>query len=244
MRENCCWNSNKRWHYTFHPLPRMRLNEVLNSQQHGCETECVEKWVFLLLQIKYSIMHPGTHVWPHTGPTNCRLRMHLGLVIPKEGCRIRCAQENRYACNFTCQTLKSWLQLLLKCVKISCLQQELYIQKQGWDFPCEQSKCVCCWQWTGFFVSFPFGRGGVWATVKGNGARRKTYFEQFPLLSSWWFRAVVSWWFPIEKRPGWRRKVSIMPFLASCATAVCTRDRTETMRISCLVTSVPPSTAV
>uniref|UniRef100_A0A663E9X4 Aspartyl/asparaginy/proline hydroxylase domain-containing protein n=1 Tax=Aquila chrysaetos chrysaetos TaxID=223781 RepID=A0A663E9X4_AQUCH len=35
-------------------------------------------------------MHPGTHVWPHTGPTNCRLRMHLGLVIPKEGCRIRC----------------------------------------------------------------------------------------------------------------------------------------------------------
>ncbi|XP_055657049.1 aspartyl/asparaginyl beta-hydroxylase isoform X11 [Falco peregrinus] len=46
-------------------------------------------------QIKYSIMHPGTHVWPHTGPTNCRLRMHLGLVIPKEGCRIRCAQDNR-----------------------------------------------------------------------------------------------------------------------------------------------------
>ncbi|XP_041268743.1 aspartyl/asparaginyl beta-hydroxylase isoform X1 [Onychostruthus taczanowskii] len=46
-------------------------------------------------QIKYSIMHPGTHVWPHTGPTNCRLRMHLGLVIPKEGCRIRCAQEDR-----------------------------------------------------------------------------------------------------------------------------------------------------
>ncbi|XP_065441707.1 aspartyl/asparaginyl beta-hydroxylase isoform X32 [Chrysemys picta bellii] len=46
-------------------------------------------------QIKYSVMHPGTHVWPHTGPTNCRLRMHLGLVIPKEGCRIRCAEENR-----------------------------------------------------------------------------------------------------------------------------------------------------
>ncbi|KAM7174985.1 aspartyl/asparaginyl beta-hydroxylase isoform 1-T1 [Macrochelys suwanniensis] len=46
-------------------------------------------------QIKYSVMRPGTHVWPHTGPTNCRLRMHLGLVIPKEGCRIRCAKENR-----------------------------------------------------------------------------------------------------------------------------------------------------
>ncbi|XP_053098564.1 aspartyl/asparaginyl beta-hydroxylase-like, partial [Hemicordylus capensis] len=46
-------------------------------------------------QIKYSVMHPGTHVWPHTGPTNCRLRMHLGLVIPKKGCRIRCAQDTR-----------------------------------------------------------------------------------------------------------------------------------------------------
>ncbi|OBS82713.1 hypothetical protein A6R68_23297, partial [Neotoma lepida] len=29
------------------------------------------------------------------GPTNCRLRMHLGLVIPKEGCKIRCANETR-----------------------------------------------------------------------------------------------------------------------------------------------------
>ncbi|XP_044101478.1 aspartyl/asparaginyl beta-hydroxylase isoform X2 [Neovison vison] len=46
-------------------------------------------------QIKYSVMHPGTHVWPHTGPTNCRLRMHLGLVIPKKGCKIRCANETR-----------------------------------------------------------------------------------------------------------------------------------------------------
>ncbi|XP_063781303.1 aspartyl/asparaginyl beta-hydroxylase [Pseudophryne corroboree] len=46
-------------------------------------------------QIKYSIMHPGTHVWPHTGPTNCRLRMHLGLVIPRHGCRIRCANDTR-----------------------------------------------------------------------------------------------------------------------------------------------------
>ncbi|XP_075682306.1 aspartyl/asparaginyl beta-hydroxylase isoform X1 [Rhinoderma darwinii] len=46
-------------------------------------------------QIKYSIMHPGTHVWPHTGPTNCRLRMHLGLVIPSQGCKIRCANETR-----------------------------------------------------------------------------------------------------------------------------------------------------
>ncbi|KAG7222953.1 hypothetical protein INR49_029175 [Caranx melampygus] len=46
-------------------------------------------------QIKFSVMQPGTHVWPHTGPTNCRLRMHLGLVIPKQGCRIRCTNQKR-----------------------------------------------------------------------------------------------------------------------------------------------------
>ncbi|KAI7813763.1 putative aspartyl/asparaginyl beta-hydroxylase [Triplophysa rosa] len=46
-------------------------------------------------QIKFSVMQPGTHVWPHTGPTNCRLRMHLGLIIPKKGCRIRCTNQTR-----------------------------------------------------------------------------------------------------------------------------------------------------
>lgn len=39
-------------------------------------------------------MHPGTHVWAHTGPTNCRLRAHLGLVIP-DGASIRVAEDIR-----------------------------------------------------------------------------------------------------------------------------------------------------
>lgn len=33
-------------------------------------------------QTKFSVMHPGTHVWPHCGPTNCRIRVHLGLKVP------------------------------------------------------------------------------------------------------------------------------------------------------------------
>ncbi|XP_055944906.1 aspartyl/asparaginyl beta-hydroxylase-like isoform X2 [Argiope bruennichi] len=45
-------------------------------------------------QVKFSIMQPQTHVWAHTGPTNCRLRAHLGLVIP-EGTSIRVATETR-----------------------------------------------------------------------------------------------------------------------------------------------------
>jgi len=51
-------------------------------------------------QIKFSVMYPGTHVWPHTGPTNCRLRAHLGLVIPKNvsikaGDELRTWQEGK-----------------------------------------------------------------------------------------------------------------------------------------------------
>lgn len=33
-------------------------------------------------QTKFSVMLPGTKVWPHVGPTNTRLRMHLGLIVP------------------------------------------------------------------------------------------------------------------------------------------------------------------
>ncbi|GIY64666.1 hypothetical protein CDAR_103141 [Caerostris darwini] len=45
-------------------------------------------------QVKFSIMQPSTHVWAHTGPTNCRLRSHLGLVVP-DGTSIRVANELR-----------------------------------------------------------------------------------------------------------------------------------------------------
>ncbi|XP_067341465.1 aspartyl/asparaginyl beta-hydroxylase-like isoform X5 [Channa argus] len=63
-------------------------------------------------QIKFSVMQPGTHVWPHTGPTNCRLRMHLGLVIPKRGCRIRCTNQTRSCTHLPSKTLKTKYLLL------------------------------------------------------------------------------------------------------------------------------------
>ena len=46
-------------------------------------------------QVKFSVMHPGTHVWPHCGPTNCRIRAHLGLTVPPKTF-IRVAKETRY----------------------------------------------------------------------------------------------------------------------------------------------------
>ena len=54
----------------------------------------VDEIFLTFLQIKYSVMHPGTHVWPHTGPTNCRLRLHLGLVIPNN-VAIRVGRETK-----------------------------------------------------------------------------------------------------------------------------------------------------
>lgn len=46
-------------------------------------------------QIKFSVMHPGTHVHPHCGPTNCRIRAHLGLKVPANTF-IRVVNETRY----------------------------------------------------------------------------------------------------------------------------------------------------
>lgn len=45
-------------------------------------------------QVKFSVMHPGTHVWPHCGPTNCRIRAHLGLKVPSDTF-IRVAEQTR-----------------------------------------------------------------------------------------------------------------------------------------------------
>lgn len=46
-------------------------------------------------QVKFSVIHPNTHVWPHCGPTNCRLRAHLGLKVPPKT-SLRVADETRY----------------------------------------------------------------------------------------------------------------------------------------------------
>lgn len=43
-------------------------------------------------QVKFSVMQPGTHVWSHCGPTNSRLRAHLGLIVPQKA-RMRVVNE-------------------------------------------------------------------------------------------------------------------------------------------------------
>ncbi|XP_070134664.1 aspartyl/asparaginyl beta-hydroxylase isoform X2 [Drosophila bipectinata] len=47
-------------------------------------------------QVKFSVMKANTHVWPHCGPTNCRLRAHLTLVAPEpEKTVLRVAEQER-----------------------------------------------------------------------------------------------------------------------------------------------------
>ena len=31
---------------------------------------------------KFSVLQPGTYALPHNGPTNGRLRCHLGVIVP------------------------------------------------------------------------------------------------------------------------------------------------------------------
>ncbi|KAH8400775.1 hypothetical protein KR009_000935 [Drosophila setifemur] len=47
-------------------------------------------------QVKFSVMQAQTHVWPHCGPTNCRLRAHLALVAPEpEKTSLRVGEQER-----------------------------------------------------------------------------------------------------------------------------------------------------
>lgn len=46
------------------------------------------------IEVKFSSLQPGTHIKPHTGPSNNRLRIHLGLVHTG-GARIRVGREWR-----------------------------------------------------------------------------------------------------------------------------------------------------
>jgi aspartate beta-hydroxylase len=45
--------------------------------------------------IYLSRMRPGTHIAPHHGPTNLRVRCHLGVQVPNGDCAIRVGGETR-----------------------------------------------------------------------------------------------------------------------------------------------------
>lgn len=46
-------------------------------------------------QVKFSVLDAGTHIWPHCGPTNCRLRAHLTLEAETQKTFLRVAEEKQ-----------------------------------------------------------------------------------------------------------------------------------------------------
>lgn len=43
----------------------------------------------------FSLMAPGTRLRAHCGPTNVRLRVHVGIQVPTEGVAMRVGNETR-----------------------------------------------------------------------------------------------------------------------------------------------------
>jgi Aspartyl/Asparaginyl beta-hydroxylase len=59
----------------------------------GIETHSAMRTMAGLIYV--SRMRAGTHIRAHRGPTNLRLRCHLGIKVPEGDCAIRVAEETR-----------------------------------------------------------------------------------------------------------------------------------------------------
>jgi aspartate beta-hydroxylase len=73
-----------------------RRDEVCDAcpvTTHGIETHAAMRTVSGLIYV--SRMRAGTHIRAHRGPTNLRLRCHLGIEVPDGDCAIRVGDETR-----------------------------------------------------------------------------------------------------------------------------------------------------
>jgi aspartate beta-hydroxylase len=73
-----------------------RRDEVCDAcpvTTHGIETHAAMRTVSGLIYV--SRMRAGTHIRAHRGPTNLRLRCHLGIEVPDGDCAIRVSDETR-----------------------------------------------------------------------------------------------------------------------------------------------------
>jgi aspartate beta-hydroxylase len=60
---------------------------------YGIETYPAIRTIAGLIYV--SRMRPGTHISPHRGPTNLRVRCHLGVNVPDGDCGIRVGEQTR-----------------------------------------------------------------------------------------------------------------------------------------------------
>ncbi|MGA7157363.1 MAG: aspartyl/asparaginyl beta-hydroxylase domain-containing protein [Acidobacteriaceae bacterium] len=81
--------------WTIFPLYELGRRNDENCSRCPVTASLVEKYgatQSISSAVYFSILAPGTHISAHTGPTNMRLRCHLGIEIPKN-CRLRVDQE-------------------------------------------------------------------------------------------------------------------------------------------------------
>lgn len=60
--------------------------------------------------IYVSRMQPGTHIRPHRGPTNLRLRCHLGITVPEGDCALRVGDDTRQWQEGRCLVFNDYLE--------------------------------------------------------------------------------------------------------------------------------------
>ena len=72
---------------------REAVCEACPVTTHGIETMPAMRTAGGLIYV--SRMRPGTHIQPHRGPTNLRLRCHLGITVPDGDCALRVGDDTR-----------------------------------------------------------------------------------------------------------------------------------------------------
>ena len=72
---------------------RQEVCEACPVTTHGIETMPAMRTASGLIYV--SRMRPGTHIEPHRGPTNMRLRCHLGITVPGGDCALRVGDDTR-----------------------------------------------------------------------------------------------------------------------------------------------------
>jgi aspartate beta-hydroxylase len=72
---------------------REEVCEACPVTTRGIETMSTMRTAGGLIYV--SRMRPGTHIQPHRGPTNLRLRCHLGIAVPDGDCALRVGDDSR-----------------------------------------------------------------------------------------------------------------------------------------------------
>jgi hypothetical protein len=79
--------------FFFHNGWQSSLARSLCPGTYAIVSKFADATTMVLGNIKFSVLKPGAHIHAHTGPTTTRIRVHLGLVVPKGCCNLRVADR-------------------------------------------------------------------------------------------------------------------------------------------------------